>query len=58
MRGRSRAARSRAASPAVVFAILAMRETGAKQTAIARELGVSQAHVSKVLARCPVAVKP
>lgn len=50
-RGRSRSERARAASAEVVAAIIALRAAGAKQTVIATKLGVSQAHVSKVLAR-------
>ena len=49
--GRSRRSRARAASPEVIAAIVALKAAGAKQTAIARELGVSQAHVCKVLSR-------
>lgn len=48
-RGRARSGRMHAASPEVIAAIVALRAAGAKQMAIADELGVSQAHVCKVL---------
>lgn len=47
--GRTRRTRVRAASPEIIAAIVAMSAGGFKQQAIAEELGVSQAHVSKVL---------
>jgi hypothetical protein len=48
-RGRSRSERARAASAEVIAAIVALDVVGAKQSVIARAVGVSQAHVSKVL---------
>lgn len=47
--GRSGPHRARAASPDVLAAIHALRAEGATQKAIARALGVSQAHVCRVL---------
>lgn len=47
---RRRRARSRAVwAPEIVAAVVAMGAGGAKQKVIARELGVSQAHVSRIL---------
>ncbi len=52
-RGRSSADRARAVSPDVLALIVALSAAGGKQKAIAREAGVSQAHVSRVLAQHP-----
>lgn len=49
--GRTRRARAHAVSPDVIASIVALAATGAKQKAIAGELGVSQAHVSRVLSQ-------
>ena len=48
---RSRAHRTRGSEPGTIAEILALREVGKTQTEIATTLGVSQAHVCKVLAR-------
>jgi predicted transcriptional regulator len=49
-RSRSSAVRTRAVSPDVLAMIVALGATGAPQKAIAAAAGVSQAHVSRVLA--------
>lgn len=49
--GRSRRARARAVSPDIIATIVALAAAGQKQKAIAGELGVSQAHVSRVLSQ-------
>lgn len=44
-----KARRAHANAPEVVAAIVALREAGASQQKIARELKVSQAHVCRIL---------
>ncbi len=49
--GRSAAVRARATAPDVVALIVALGAVGTTQKTIAREAGVSQAHVSRVLSQ-------
>ncbi len=48
-RRRTSALRAHATAPGVIAEIVALSAEGSKQTAIAAAVGVSQAHVSRVL---------